>query len=748
MQEFSSNTADSGPNLAYVEFYVRDAAATAAELRHKYGFETCAKAGSARSGSDHYSLALRQGNITLVVTQGEAAHAYVERHGDGVADIAFQVDDVRAAFAAAVRAGARVVREPGDSDGGDAAVAVFGDIVHSLLDRAMSLPPEFSDAPEFSDHSADAAARTGGFEDLDHFAVCVEAGELGGLVEFWQRAFGFRSVFQEHISVGSQAMNSEVVQNAGGDVTFTIIEPDLRARPGQINEFLEAHQGPGIQHLALSTRNIVETLDRLSTQGVETLNVPDMYYDALPERVTVTEYAIGSLRKSRILVDEDHNGRLFQVFTRSVHPRGTFFFEVLERCGAETFGSNNIHALYAAVESERVASEVAEVTQAVCLDDLAQQAATQLPRDVWDFIEGGSGRETTLAHNRTALDGVRLVPRVLADVSRPRTATRLLGVDADMPVAVAPMAYHALVHPEGELATARAAAAAGVPLVAGMLSSRPLEQIAREGRPPLLQLYWLRDRAQLLRLVRRAEEIGCPGLMLTVDAPRMGRRLRDLRRRFVLPSHVRPVNLDEDLRPGTGADTGTGTGIGTGGRAPTVAEHTDAVFDASLSWPDLEWLREQTALPLLLKGVLDPADAARAASAGIDAIVVSNHGGRQLDGAVAAVAALPAVCAAVEGACDVLLDSGIRSGTDVLRALALGAKGVLLGRPVLWGLAVGGEQGVGEVFSLLKQEIEDALALSGCPGPEAARGLAAVLDGSDRTTRSASREAAPCTETC
>ncbi|MEU7581662.1 4-hydroxyphenylpyruvate dioxygenase [Streptomyces sp. NPDC041068] len=730
MPKSSSKTAGSGLTLAYVEFYVRDAVATASDFQHKYGFEICATAGTDSSGSDRYSLALRQGSITLVVTQGEAANAYVERHGDGVADIAFTVDDVRSAFAAAVRVGARSVREPGDSGDAGAAIAVFGDITHTLLDRAMSLPPEFSEfsagsaGSEFSDRSVDATARTGGFEELDHFAVCVEAGELGGLVEFWQRAFGFRSVFKEHISVGAQAMNSEVVQNAEGDVTFTIIEPDLQASPGQIDEFLQAHHGPGIQHLALSTRNIVETLDRLSTQGVETLNVPDIYYDALPERVTVTEYAVDVLRKSRILVDEDHNGRLFQVFTRSVHPRKTFFFEVLERCGAETFGSNNIHALYTAVESERLASapKAAEEDEPpaapmVCLDDLEQSAAAQLPAGVWDFIAGGSGRETTLAHNRAALDSVRLIPRVLADVSRPRTATRLLGVEAAMPVAVAPMAYHALVHPQGEPATARAAAAAGVPLVAGMLSSRPLEQIAQAGGPPLLQLYWLRDRAQLLRLVRRAEEIGCPGLMLTVDVPRMARRLRDLRRRFVLPSHIRPVNLDEDLWPGTG-------------RAATVAEHTDAAFDASLGWPDLEWLRAQTTLPLILKGVLDPADAVRAASAGVDAVVVSNHGGRQLDGAIAAVGALPAVRAAVGDACDVLLDSGIRSGTDVLRALALGATGVLLGRPVLWGLAVGGERGVADVFSLLKQEIEDAMVLAGCPVPEAARGLATVLDGS------------------
>ncbi|MEU6970771.1 4-hydroxyphenylpyruvate dioxygenase [Kitasatospora aureofaciens] len=336
--------------LAYVEFYVGDASARAEELRRRYGFEVFATTGAPGPDSERHSLALRQGGVTLIVSQGAAAASYVERHGDGVADIAFHVDDVSDAFARAVRAGARPVREPSGAPEPQAAFAVFGDVAHTLLPHGVPLPPGFSPV------TRDARTGLADFEALDHFAVCVEAGDLAGTVEFWQRAFGFSSVFREHISVGVQAMNSEVVGNAAGDVVLTIIEPDREAGPGQIDEFLREHRGPGIQHLALRTRDIVGTLDRLAAQGVETLNVPDTYYDALPERVTVTEYSLPQLRKARILVDEDHNGRLFQVFTRSVHPRRTFFFEVLERCGAETFGSNNIKALYTAVESERVLS--------------------------------------------------------------------------------------------------------------------------------------------------------------------------------------------------------------------------------------------------------------------------------------------------------------------------------------------------------------------------------------------------------
>jgi 4-hydroxymandelate oxidase len=218
-------------------------------------------------------------------------------------------------------------------------------------------------------------------------------------------------------------------------------------------------------------------------------------------------------------------------------------------------------------------------------------------------------------------------------------------------------------------------------------------------------------------LIQRAEEAGCRALVLTVDVPRIGRRLRDMRNGFALPDEITAANLRDDAarlarRPPAGASG--------------LAIHTNQAFDPSLSWADVAWLRERTRLPLVLKGILHPEDARRAAEHGASAVVVSNHGGRQLDGAVASISALPGVCAAVADRCEVLLDSGIRSGTDVLKALSLGASGVLLGRPALWGLANGGARGAAQVLSLLADELTEAMMLAGCPDVASARLLRAT----------------------
>ncbi|MCY0931126.1 alpha-hydroxy acid oxidase [Streptomyces sp. H27-H1] len=353
----------------------------------------------------------------------------------------------------------------------------------------------------------------------------------------------------------------------------------------------------------------------------------------------------------------------------------------------------------------------------VCLDDVERLAASRVPADVWDFVQGGSGSERTLEANRAALDDVALVPRVLRGAGAGNTHTRLVGTACAMPVAIAPMAYHRLLHPEGELAMAAAARAADVPFTVGMLSSCSLESIAQVGASIWFQLYWLSDRGRMLGLIGRAEQAGCRALVITVDVPVMGRRLRDLRNEFVLPSWVSPVNLD--------AGPSEAHGRVAGGSA--VAEHTRTVFDPSVTWQDLEWLREQSALPLIVKGVLDGGDAARAVACGADAVVVSNHGGRQLDGSPASVAVLPQVREAVGDDCQVLLDSGVRSGTDILRALALGASGVMVGRPLLWGLALGGATGAGQVLSLLRAEFADCLTLAGCADPGEAGGLRTLL---------------------
>jgi 4-hydroxymandelate oxidase len=359
-------------------------------------------------------------------------------------------------------------------------------------------------------------------------------------------------------------------------------------------------------------------------------------------------------------------------------------------------------------------SELDGIGSPVCLADLERLAESVLPKHVWDFVAGGSGTETTLVANRAALDAVALLPRVLAGVADASPVSRLLGAEVAMPVAVAPMAYQRLVHPDGEIAMARAAAAAGVPFVISTLSSVCIEDIAALGGRCWFQLYWLRERCQVESLLARAEQAGCQAVMVTVDVPPLGRRLRDIRNEFVLPAGIVAANLldGQDFQAHV---------LVSGGSA--VADHTRSVFAPALGWPDLAWLRERVSLPLIVKGILDPRDAVRAVETGADAVVVSNHGGRQLDGAAPSIAALPAVVETVGDRCEVMLDSGIRSGTDVLRALALGACGVLIGRPLLWGLAVGGCQGAGRVLALLHAELRDALTLAGCADPGAARNL-------------------------
>ncbi|TDC43401.1 alpha-hydroxy-acid oxidizing protein [Micromonospora sp. KC213] len=353
--------------------------------------------------------------------------------------------------------------------------------------------------------------------------------------------------------------------------------------------------------------------------------------------------------------------------------------------------------------------------------EFAALARAVLPTHVWDFVDGGSGAETTLAANRAALDRVAVLPRMLTGVENPRTDARLLGREQAMPVAVAPMAYQRLLHPDGERALAAAAGTAGVPYVLSTLSSSPIEEVtAAAGGPVWFQLYWLRDRGLVTDLLDRAHAAGCAALMVTVDVPVLGRRLRDVRNGFALPPQVTAANLPrgrDDL-----AHAGT-PGVS------AIARHTDAVFAPALRWADLSWLRARTRLPLLVKGILDPGDAVRAADSGVDAVVVSNHGGRQFDAAPATATVLPEVVAAVDGRVEVLLDSGVRGGTDVLRALALGAAGVLLGRPAFWALAAGGQPAAEAALALLGAELRDALTLCGCADPAQARQLRTLIGG-------------------
>ena len=324
---------------------------------------------------------------------------------------------------------------------------------------------------------------------------------------------------------------------------------------------------------------------------------------------------------------------------------------------------------------------------------LRAAARERLHPAAWDYLEGGSGDGLTLAANRSAFDAIRIMPRVLAPVAGGHTRLHLAGAALAHPCLLAPIAYQRLFHPEGECASAMAAAAQGGLMAVSSLASQPLEAIARAaGGPQWFQLYWQGDRERTRRLLRRAEAAGYGAVLLTVDAP-VKHAVLDL------PAGVAAVNLEP-------------------APAPSLVPGASAVFDAWMAaapgWDDLAWLRGETRLPLLVKGILHPDDAERAVRLGCDGMVVSNHGGRVLDGAPPAVAALPPVVDRVAGRVPVLLDSGIRNGRDVFKALSLGAAAVLVGRPAIWGLAAGGALGVARVLRVLRDELEMTMALAGC----------------------------------
>jgi 4-hydroxymandelate oxidase len=350
-----------------------------------------------------------------------------------------------------------------------------------------------------------------------------------------------------------------------------------------------------------------------------------------------------------------------------------------------------------------VASSPAADAGLADLYDYERAAGERLPAMAWDYLRGGAADELTLRANREAYDRLRLLPRVLVDVSRLDTRVTLLGRELPFPVLLAPAAYQRLLHPDGELAVARGAAAARVPLVASCFASTTIEETAAVAASPLwFQLYINPDRGFTQELVRRVEAAGCAAIVLTVDSPTLGPRYRELRNKFNLPPGIERANL-------------RGLATATGGQRPTENEIYSATLDPKLTWRDVEWLRARTKLPVLLKGILHPDDAARAIEVGAAGVIVSNHGGRNLDTLPATIEALPRIAARIAGRAPVLVDGGIRRGTDILKALALGANAVLIGRPYLWGLAVSGAAGVTRVVNILRREFEMALALTGRP---------------------------------
>ena len=341
---------------------------------------------------------------------------------------------------------------------------------------------------------------------------------------------------------------------------------------------------------------------------------------------------------------------------------------------------------------------------ALNLLELEPLAREKLSVAAYDYYASGSHDEVTLRANRAAFERIVLHHRVLVDVSVRSAATRVLGHDVAMPVLVAPTAFHKMAHPEGERATARAAGAAGTIMILSSLSNTAVEEVvAASSGPVWFQLYVYRDRGATAALVARAEAAGCRAIVVTVDAPLLGTRERDVRNRFALPAGLAIENLSADGHRALPQGDGSG-----------LAAYVAAMLDPSLSWKDLAWLRSITRLPIALKGVVRADDARRAVDAGIDAIVVSNHGGRQLDSSPATIDALPRVADAVNGRCEILVDGGVRRGTDVVKALARGARAVLLGRPVLWGLAIDGARGVERVLGMIAKETDLAMALAGC----------------------------------
>jgi 4-hydroxymandelate oxidase len=342
--------------------------------------------------------------------------------------------------------------------------------------------------------------------------------------------------------------------------------------------------------------------------------------------------------------------------------------------------------------------------QSFSLRDMEIEAQRRLDPAVYDYFAGGADDEFTVVSNETAFARIGLLPRVLRGAGPAKLETTLLGCRLSMPILIGPTAFHQLAHPEGERATARIAAAAGTIMIVSMASTVAIEEVAASARQAAggesnlwLQIYLQPDLGFTESVIRRAEAAGCSALVVTVDSPTFGRRERDLRNRFDdLPSGMCCENLRE---PMNGNNRGKVRKI---------------VFSPKLSWKEIDWLRNLTDLKIVLKGIVHKEDAKLAIRHGADAVLVSNHGGRQLDTVPATIDLLPAIVDAVDGRIPLLLDGGIRRGTDALKALALGADAVAIGRPVLWGLALDGEAGVAQVLEMLRSEFDRALTLCGC----------------------------------
>lgn len=340
--------------IDYVELYVDDIERNLAWLVGGCGFVVRAR--SAPAAGTTRSVNVGQGEIDLVLTQSSEdhpAHAYVARHGDGIGDIGIRVPDAAEAFAAAVRRGVRPVMAPVTNGAvTTATIAGFGDVTHTFVQR-----PDDSAVADVRGLVAEPGRGSGpgtGLHKVDHFAIPVEAGRLDETVEYYQRTLDFDLILTERIVTGDQAMFIKVIQSRSRAVTFTLVQSDTSMAVGQVDRFLKDNDGPGVQHMAFSTTDILTTVRRLTDDGIELLTTPAAYYTALAGRVRPEKYSVEELQDLNVLVDEDHDGQLYQIFAKSVHPRDTLFLEIIERAGATSFGSSNIKHLYDSVEAHQV----------------------------------------------------------------------------------------------------------------------------------------------------------------------------------------------------------------------------------------------------------------------------------------------------------------------------------------------------------------------------------------------------------
>ncbi len=361
---------------------------------------------------------------------------------------------------------------------------------------------------------------------------------------------------------------------------------------------------------------------------------------------------------------------------------------------------------------------------AVNIDDLRKLAMRRLPRVVFEFIDGGSQDEITLRANQTDFSALRFMPRVLTDIQQRDQSVDLFGQRYASPVILAPTGLAGIVARKGELQAVRAASRASVPYCLSCMATCSIEEIAGAADASnWFQLYVLRDRGLTKAFIERARAANCSALVLTVDTKLQGPRERDIRNGFTVPPRFDLTTLadfalhwrwllDVGLGPKVKFRNFEGTQVNADD-AVTINQFIEKQWDLSVSWQDVEWFKAEWGGPVLLKGLLSPDDAAKAVEAGVDGVIVSNHGGRQLDGAISAIAALPAVTKAVAGRVPVILDGGVRRGADVIKAVALGATACMIGRPWLYGLAAGGEAGVDQALTILRHEIDIALGLLG-----------------------------------